>query len=53
MTITDGPEGQPSIRVYSAGSWTVAECQHFGSVFVVAGKLDESRLIETLQSAVE
>ncbi|MFO1011938.1 MAG: sigma-E factor regulatory protein RseB domain-containing protein [Planctomycetota bacterium] len=53
VTIPDGPEGQPSIRVYSAGSWTVAECQHFGSVFVVAGKLDESRLIETLQSAVE
>ncbi|MBK7878843.1 MAG: hypothetical protein IPJ77_24555 [Planctomycetes bacterium] len=49
----DGPEGAPVIRVYTAGAWTIAECSKNGSRFIVAGKLDEARLVETLQSAVE
>lgn len=49
----DDPESLSVVRIYKAGAWTVAECSRAGSKFIVAGKLDESRLVETLQSAVE
>ncbi|MBI5363551.1 MAG: hypothetical protein HZA53_10265 [Planctomycetes bacterium] len=45
--------GAPLVRVFAAGEWTIAQCKHAGSEFIVAGKLDEPRLLETLRSAMQ
>lgn len=52
MSASD-PSSVPVVRVFRAGAWTLAQCKHAGSEYVVAGKLDESRLLETLRSAME
>lgn len=46
-------EGAAIVRVFRAGPWTVAQCHRQGAVYVVVGKLDEPRMLQMLQSAVE
>ena len=41
------------VRVFTAGAWTIIQCKRGGNEFILAGKLDEPRLLETLRSAVE
>lgn len=43
----------PLVRVFTAGEWTIAQCKYVGSEFIIAGKLDEPRLLETLRSALQ
>lgn len=46
-------DGAAIIRVFQAGPWTVAQCNRQGAVYVVVGRLDEARIVQMLQSAVE
>lgn len=47
-----GTQDMPVVRVFTAGTWTVAQCSIEGAEYVVAGKASEAFLVSALQSAL-
>lgn len=43
----------PLVKVFRSGAWTFASCSRDGYEYLVAGKITESELVATLQSALE